>query len=200
MWKDDDQFHYRIIISHGNHWRKAKLKRMMVFISTTILTLTLVACDGNDGGNTSSDEPNDENMTEKSNQENDDTNATDDEGQNSETDSNDMKAKMDELDYSDFELEVDYDPDQEYEAEIEQKEGNVKADLEDEINGEDLNGQEAFDKIYPLVEQLTISKDTEKEDAIAEVLEVFDLDDDYSKLELEITFSDGVKMEFEDRK
>src|SRR5690625_260898 len=98
MWKDDDQFHYRIIISHGNHWRKAKLKRMIVFISTTILTLTLVACDGNDGGNTSSDEPNDENMTEKSNQENDDTNATDDESQNSETDSNDMKAKMDELD------------------------------------------------------------------------------------------------------
>lgn len=175
---------------------------MTVFLSTAILTLTLVACGGNDGGNTASNEPNDENMTE-SNQENGDTNATDDEAEesdNNETTSNDMKAKMDELDYSDFELEVDYDPDQEYEAKVEQKEGNVKADLEDEINGEELNGQEAFDKIYPLVKQLTISKDTEKEDAIAEVLEAFDLEDDYRKFELELTFSDGVKMEFEDRK
>src|SRR5699024_12484996 len=107
-----------------------------------------------------------------------------------------MKSKMDELDYVDFELEVDYGQDKEYEAEIEQKEGNVKADLEDEINGEDLNGQEAFDKIYPLVDKLTISKDTEKEDVIEEVLEVFDLDDDYRELELEFTFSDGVKTEF----
>lgn len=178
------------------------MKRLLLFLSAFVLSITLMACgsanDDNQAGNM-----NDEGMTEGTEQNTDDSN-TSDEGTGTNdaetTDSDDMKAKMDDLDYTDFELEVEYDPDQEYEAEIEQKNGNVKADLEDEINGEDLSGQEAFDKIYPLVEQLTIDKDTEKEKAIAEILDVFNLEDDYKKFELEITFSDGVKMEFEDRK
>lgn len=112
-----------------------------------------------------------------------------------------MKQKMSELDYTDFELEVDYGSDQEYEAEIEQNKAKdtVEADLEDELNGDDLKGQEAFDKIYPLVEQLTIDQDTSKADAIAEVLDAFDLNDNYEALEIEITFSDGTKIEFEDK-
>lgn len=178
------------------------MKKVLLFISMMIVSLALVACGGNDDANNESDVTGDEGMVDETEQNmTDDNDATKDEESNNEetetTDSDDMKAKMDELEYTDFELEVDYGPDKEYEAEIEQKDGNVKADLEDEINGEDLNDQEAFDKIYPLVKQLTIDKDTEKDEAIAEVLDVFDLEDDYEKLELEITFSDGVKVEFE---
>src|SRR5690625_3452344 len=151
------------------------MKRMILFLSMFVLSLILVACGGNDDADNQSDDMGENNTAEESEQGADDSTAEDDTESDSDTaDSDDMKSKMDELDYVDFELEVDYDQDKEYEAEIEQKNGNVKADLEDEINGEDLNGQEAFDKVYPLVEQLTISKDTEKEDAIAEVLEVLD--------------------------
>lgn len=177
------------------------MKRMILFLGMLVLSLVLVACGGNDDADNQSDNMGEDNTAEESEQEADDSTVEDDtESDNDTADSDDMKSKMDELDYVDFELEVDYGQDKEYEAEIEQKNGNVKADLEDEINGEDLNGQEAFDKVYPLVEQLTIDKDTEKEDAISEVLDVFDLEDNYTKFELEITFSDGVKMEFEDRK
>lgn len=177
------------------------MKRMILFLGMLVLSLVLVACGGNDDADNQSDNMGEDNTAEESEQEADDSAVEDDTESDSDTaDSDDMKSKMDELDYVDFELEVDYGQDKEYEAEIEQKNGNVKADLEDEINGEDLNGQEAFDKVYPLVEQLTIDKDTEKEDAISEVLDVFDLEDNYTKFELEITFSDGVKMEFEDRK
>lgn|SRR5690625_224651 len=177
------------------------MKRMILFLGMLVLSLVLVACGGNDDADNQSDNMGEDNTAEESEQEADDSAVEDDTESDSDTaDSDDMNEKMDELDYVDFELEVDYGQDKEYEAEIEQKNGNVKADLEDEINGEDLNGQEAFDKVYPLVEQLTIDKDTEKEDAISEVLDVFDLEDNYTKFELEITFSDGVKMEFEDRK
>lgn len=177
------------------------MKRMILFLGMLVLSLVLVACGGNDDADNQSDNMGEDNTAEESEQEADDSTVEDDtESDNDTADSDDMKSKMDELDYVDFELEVDYSQDKEYEAEIEQKNGNVKADLEDEINGEDLNGQEAFDKVYPLVEQLTIDKDTEKEDAISEVLDVFELEDNYTKFELEITFSDGVKMEFEDRK
>lgn len=177
------------------------MKRMILFLGMLVLSLVLVACGGNDDADNQSDNMGEDNTAEESEQEADDSAVEDDTESDSDTaDSDDMKSKMDELDYVDFELEVDYGQDKEYEAEIEQKNGNVKADLEDEINGEDLNGQEAFDKVYPLVEQLTIDKDTEKEDAISEVLDVFELEDNYTKFELEITFSDGVKMEFEDRK
>lgn len=177
------------------------MKRMILFLGMLVLSLVLVACGGNDDADNQSDNMGEDNTAEESEQEADDSTVEDDtESDNDTADSDDMKSKMDELDYVDFELEVDYGQDKEYEAEIEQKNGNVKADLEDEINGEDLNGQEAFDKVYPLVEQLTIDKDTEKEDAISEVLDVFELEDNYTKFELEITFSDGVKMEFEDRK
>lgn len=179
------------------------MKRLMLFFSLLMLSMVLAACGGDNNNDTpSGDRPDDDTTTEENQEaETDDQKGDQSQGDQEENvDSDDMKQKMDELDYTDFELEVDYGKDQEYEAEIEQENEGIKADLEDEINGEDLNGQEAFDKIYPLVEQLTIDKETPKEDAIAEILDVFDLEDDYEKFEVEITFSDGVKVEFEDRK
>src|SRR5699024_11709020 len=136
------------------------MKRMILFLGMLVLSLVRVACGGNDDADNQSDNMGEDNTAEESEQEADDSAVEDDTESDSDTaDSDDMNEKMDELDYVDFELEVDYGQDKEYEAEIEQKNGNVKADLEDEINGEDLNGQEAFDKVYPLVEQLTRSEE-----------------------------------------
>ncbi|QFF98052.1 hypothetical protein PB01_04035 [Psychrobacillus glaciei] len=111
-----------------------------------------------------------------------------------------MKQNMDELDYAEFELEVDYGKNKEYELEIEQDNGIVEAKLEDELNNVNLKGQEAFDEIYPRLKKLTISKDTSKEDAIQQALDVFDLEKDYVKFDMEITFQDNTKASFEDGK
>jgi len=170
------------------------MKRVLIFFTVATLTLLFSAC--GDGNNNNTDNINGDTSNSPEVDSNGNSNQVEDDAN-----AGDMQEKMANLPYTDFELEVDYGPDQEYEAEIEQnkEKGEIEADLEDELSGKDLNGQEAFDEIFPLVEKLTISQETEKDDAIEQVLEVFDLDDDYEKFELEITFSDGTKIEFEDR-
>ncbi|MFS0690634.1 YusW family protein [Sporosarcina sp. 179-K 8C2 HS] len=112
----------------------------------------------------------------------------------------DMLQNMDELDYVEFELEVEYAGDHEYEAELETKSvGTVIAKIEDELNHVRKDGTEAFDELYPLVQKLTITQQTNKDEAIAEVLKTFNLPTDYTKFDLEITFNDGTKIEFDDK-
>ncbi|WP_339252433.1 YusW family protein [Sporosarcina sp. FSL W8-0480] len=121
--------------------------------------------------------------------------------QNNDSSNQDMLQSMDELDYAEFELEVEYAGDTEYEVEIETKSvGNVKAEIEDSLNHVEKNGTEAFDELYPLVQKLTITQQTNKDEAISEVLKTFNLPEDYTKFDLEITFNDGTKIEFEDKK
>lgn len=184
------------------------MKKFYQVISILTLSIIIAACgQSNDTGNlddqnegiTNNGQQNNNNdfqNNENNVVDNDDTNQNEDQG----TDSDDMEKKMEDLEYTDFELEVDYGNDQEYEAEIEQdKSTGVKAKLEDELSGVDIKGEEAFNEIFPMVEKLTIGQETSKEDAIKETLEVFGLDADYTKFELELTFKDGTKLEFEDR-
>lgn len=127
-----------------------------------------------------------------------------DTNQDTSPDSNqeEMQNKMDELNYTDFELDVDYEDNQSYEAELETRnqDQTIDAEIEDDLNGVNLKGREAFNELYPLVEQLTIDQNTSKEDTIDEILNVFGLSTDYQKFELEITFKDGPTMEYEDKK
>ncbi|ARD47876.1 hypothetical protein SporoP37_06805 [Sporosarcina sp. P37] len=112
-----------------------------------------------------------------------------------------MEADMKQLSFKEIEVEVSYDKDIEYEAEIEQDENEpVKAKVEDEVNNVHLKGQEAFDDIYPKVKQLSLTKDSTNEEAIDQVLKVFNLDANYTKFEVKITFNDGGKLKVEDRK
>ncbi|HLR52272.1 MAG TPA: YusW family protein [Candidatus Avamphibacillus sp.] len=180
------------------------MRYVKTILSVLLVSLILVACGGNnDETNQTDDDMNEDTTTNETEQgaEGDEAgNQVGDDNSDGAVNSNDMKEKMENLDYTEFKLEVDYGPDNEFEAEIELENDMVTADLEDEVNGFDLNEKEAFDKIYPNVEKLSINKDTEKEEAITQALEAFDLNSDYEKVELEITFNDGVKIEFEDLK
>lgn len=181
------------------------MTKILYTFFTFLITFTLVACDNNAADNESNkDQSNETETTEENEQNNDDTmESTTDTEKNDNVEGNDqddMIQLMEELDYIEFELEVEYSGDKEYEAEIELKNGSVKAELEDEINNIDIRGKEAFDEIYPLVKKMTVTQQTSKEDAIKETLEVFGLDSDYEEFELEITFNDQTKLEFQDRK
>lgn len=113
----------------------------------------------------------------------------------------DMQQKMDELAYAKFELEVEYENNQEYEIELDTKRDNsIKAKIEDSLNNVEKSGEDAFNELYPLVKQITISQQTDKDEAIKETLEAFNLSADYQKFELEIRFKDGTKLEFKDNK
>ncbi len=184
------------------------MKKSYVLSSAIALSLALAAC-----GSTTNDKDKvvDEPITEESNQGTangtdgqTDSSVTDQAGENSGTatgqDANATK-KMDEIDYADFGLSVDYANNDEYEAELEKNSDNsVEAQIDDSLNQVKMKGADAFNELYPLVKQLTITQKTSKEDAIKEVIKVFNLPDDYRELELEIRFKDGTKIEFEDKK
>ncbi|MCM3636129.1 YusW family protein [Sporosarcina luteola] len=112
-----------------------------------------------------------------------------------------MLEKMDELEYAEFELEVEYAGGTEYEVEIDQNStGTVNAKIEDSLNHVEKYGSDAFNELHPLVQQLTITQESKKDEVISEVLTTFNLPTDYTKFDLEITFNDGTKIEFEDKK
>ncbi|PID01847.1 hypothetical protein CSV67_12305 [Sporosarcina sp. P2] len=112
-----------------------------------------------------------------------------------------MKADMDKLSFKEIQIEVSYSGDKEYEADIEQDENEpIEAKVEDEVNGVYLKNQEAFDDLYPKVKQLDLTKDSTKQEAIDQVLKIFGLDANYEKIEVEIKFNDGSKLDVEERK
>lgn len=189
------------------------MKKIIVFSFVMALSFVLAACGGKANDNQVIDKP----VTEENNQDaaNDaseqtdssitdgaDNNAAATTGQNANTSSqDDMQKKMAEIDYADFGLSVDYASHQEYEAELEKHSNNlVEAEIDDTLTNVKKKGSDAFNELYPLVKQLTITQQTSKADALQEVMKVFNLPSDYKEFELEIRFTDGTKIEFEDRK
>lgn len=179
------------------------MKKIYVFMLAIGLSLALVAC-----GSTSEKE----NPAPEENNNADTTtgSSTDENNQNSSEPGHDsdivmqedMQKQMDDLDYAEFNLEVEYADHTEYEVELDKDDDNgaIEAKIEDSINNVKIRGEEAFNELYPMLKKLTISQQTSKEEAISETLKVFNLDNAYSKFEVEITFQDGTKIEFEDRK
>ena len=103
------------------------------------------------------------------------------------------------LNFNEFSLDADYqDTKKDYEADYK----NVAADKKMEAKIEDhkadvnLTGDEAITKLSPLIQELKFDKDTPKKKKKDQVLNVFKLDKDYQKFEIEVVFSDGTKKEY----
>ncbi|MBY0224098.1 YusW family protein [Mammaliicoccus sciuri] len=181
------------------------MKRLLI-TTVSIMAIGLAAC-GNDTNEPVVDEGATTTPTEQPADTNTDgtgttdttTNGTKDETASGTTD--DMKADMDKLSFREIEVEISYGNDIEYEAEIEQDRNEpIKAKVEDEVNQVYLKGQEAFDDLYPKVEQLQLTKDSTNEETINQVLKAFGLKSDYQKFDVEIKFNDGSKLDIEERK
>ena len=172
------------------------MKKIFLFIALMALTFVVVAC-----GTTKDDDKKVENDPVVDTDGDTGTNSDQTENTGNTGNQEDMQSKMDELDYTEFNLDVDYANQKKYEVELEKNSDNsTEAEIDDSINDVKKKGSEAFDELYPLVKQLTIVQETTKEEAINEVLKVFNLEDNYKEFELEITFTDGTKIEFEDKK
>ncbi|HLR09838.1 MAG TPA: YusW family protein [Sporosarcina sp.] len=198
------------------------MKKLNILIALFALSLFLVACgsksddttegttdnqqqeDVNHNDQTTGTEDDDANEVDDQNDDtsSDDGNASSDSNQSNENQAdNDNVALMEKLDYREFELEVEYADDKEYEAELElNRDQTVKAKIEDELNGNKIEGPKAFEQLYPMVESVKVEQGTSKEEAIKQVLDAFMLDANYEKFKLDISFHDGTEIEFEDRK
>src|SRR5690625_1229744 len=136
----------------------------------------------------------DENKVEDST-EGENAESEDDSNQESLNDDQYMAEKMSSLDFYEFELEVEYADGREYEAEIEQdSQKPYKAEIEDQLNNIYLKGLDAFNNIFERIEQLSVSSTSDHEDVIQQVLDLFELPNDYVEFELELDFNDGSEL------
>jgi hypothetical protein len=99
--------------------------------------------------------------------------------------------------FSKFELEVDY-PDQEeaidvnYEEEKDSTEAEYK-NVADNVS--DVTGNDAMANLRPLLVGLQIKEDMTDEDIINRVVETFDIQDNYTKIDVNITWHNDTKKE-----
>lgn len=100
--------------------------------------------------------------------------------------------------FTDFELDVDYtDQDDALKVSYEEERDRVEAEYEDKVAGEKLEGNDAFDKIEPLLAQLELTADMSDDEVISKVTEVFSIKPDYESIEIEVTYPDGTDKEYE---
>ncbi|PFD97545.1 hypothetical protein COE15_12475 [Bacillus cereus] len=103
------------------------------------------------------------------------------------------------LNFNDFHLNADYqDTKKDYEAEYKNKGADKKMEgkIEDHKTDVKLTSDKAIAKLSPLLQKLTFDKNTPDQEVIDQVVDVFQLDKDYQKFDLEVVFSDGTKKEY----
>ncbi|ARK31955.1 YusW family protein [Halalkalibacter krulwichiae] len=101
--------------------------------------------------------------------------------------------------FTDFDLDVEYANDQSVEVDYDYEGQRDEAEVDNELTGESLRGDEALAYVYSTFEQLTIDPQTDDETVIRDILNVFNLEDNYEDFELEVTFLDGTKKEYKSR-
>ncbi|KGR85834.1 YusW family protein [Lysinibacillus odysseyi] len=104
------------------------------------------------------------------------------------------------FDFTHFSLDVDYSETKSFEVEYENEQSGVEASIEDDINGDNSYGDEAYERLEPIFQSFKFGASTPEDEVITEVLNVFNLRDDYTELELEIRFTDGTEKEYHNRK
>ncbi|MGM0843995.1 MAG: YusW family protein [Bacillota bacterium] len=102
--------------------------------------------------------------------------------------------------YDYFNMEVDYvDLEDAYAVEYEKEGDGLDAEIEDNITDKEYNstdGSEAFDDIQPAFEQLDFDENTPDEEVAEQLVNAFNLREDYERIEFEVDFSEGGEKEF----
>ncbi|MCA1319539.1 YusW family protein [Bacillus tianshenii] len=97
--------------------------------------------------------------------------------------------------FTKFDLDVEYKDNKKFEAEYE-AEGNGEAEIKDTLNDKSSKGDKAYKELSPLLEQLKIDANSDEQEVVTQVLEVFGLEKDYTEFELEVTYEDGTSKEY----
>ena len=109
-------------------------------------------------------------------------------------------AKMDRLPFTEFNLQIKYDS-KKYEIKLERKSnGHYDVMLNDELKQIKQINRDAFDHIYPMLNDLSISNESDETEIIQDILNVFNLEHTYDHFQVKITFNDGYEYQYEDRK
>ncbi|WP_416147251.1 YusW family protein [Salipaludibacillus sp. HK11] len=103
-----------------------------------------------------------------------------------------------ELNFGTLKLAAEYE-DGEYEVEYEYNEGEPEAEIEDTRDDEQVinEGEEALTELEEILPELELTNESTDEEIITEVVNVFELEEDYEELKVEIEFLEK-QVEVED--
>lgn len=167
------------------------MKNSKLTMSALILSgaLVLGACGGNDNDSTNNDtassgEPSVGSSTNQSTH------------TNNETSQNEAAAKDTTL--HEVEIEVDIDGKDAVDLEYDSKDLSDN-EYKNYLTNEAFKGEEAKSKVTSLLDELSIHKETTQDDAIQQVMHLFNIDH-YSKIEISYKYEDGSKIKFKDKK
>ena len=128
------------------------------------------------------------------------TNTQSETNQTTNTQNNTVGTTNAAFNFTDFDLDVEYGVNQEYDVDYENDHEGMEAEIKDDKGNNRLRGNEAFEFLKPIFESLTFDQNTPNAEVISEVINAFKLDDNYRTFELEVTFTDGTKKEYKERK
>ncbi|MDW0118739.1 YusW family protein [Sporosarcina thermotolerans] len=100
--------------------------------------------------------------------------------------------------FNKFDLEIEVDGQDVVDAQYAVAKSH-SASYENKLADLKLEGTEAFNTLDGLFMNIMLTKDTSKKDAIDKIMKWFGLDT-YTKFDLEVDFSDGTKLDIDDRK
>ena len=105
----------------------------------------------------------------------------------------------DRFSFEKFDLDVEYGDGESFEVDYAEKNnGQIEADWEDERNNESLTDVEAMEKIKPVFDSFSFNEESSETEVINEVVDGFELNNDYTDFELEIDFPNNTEKEYED--
>ncbi|MGM9924529.1 MAG: YusW family protein [Bacillus sp. (in: firmicutes)] len=129
-------------------------------------------------------------------QDDDTINNTTENTNNTENQNGNAATNTSSIPFTSFDLDVDYGNFQSFEVEYENDTDGMQAKIEDELNNRKLRGDEALAEMQNRFQTYKFNKNTADDEVIKEVLESFDLKDDYKQIDLEIKFADGTEKEY----
>ncbi|MGG0658490.1 YusW family protein [Rummeliibacillus pycnus] len=158
------------------------------FLAVSILTVILAGCgSGNKSDNASNvkkDVPTSEGSAYDSTHRSNDTTSTIDNTQN--------KA----FNFSEFKLDVDYGANQAFEIDFENRNNGADVSISDERKNQKMEGNNAYTQLEHYFKKLTITPSTSDEEVKKQILNVFNIDNSYKTIDLEVKFSDGTKKKY----
>lgn len=171
----------------------------IVFTLTFAIACSTISDDTNDstsdieGNTTPTEQIDDDGMKDDDDFVNDD----DDLNVTSTDDQAYMEEKLGSSFFKEIEVDIKFPNDIDYEFDITRDDGIIEAKVEDDISNRKIYGREAFDFIFERLKDVSIDKESSFDSIKEQLISAFDLSNDYSEFEVDITFQDGTKIEYE---
>ncbi|KIL43799.1 YusW family protein [Jeotgalibacillus soli] len=95
--------------------------------------------------------------------------------------------------YLEFDLDVDYEGDNNDVDVSYESEENIEASYEDEREGINLTGNDAYSELEPILTGFDFTADTPDDEVVQVVMDAFSLEENYQSFELEVKYPDGTE-------